>query len=109
MHHQDDPADARLDQLARRLSVAGDLRPVVWRAERPQHPGCLSPQLSRSLLAEYTRVGEIVVDVDDDADFATTAGQMGRRHHALGGAQHLPSMRHAAGYLDLILLHWPRT
>jgi hypothetical protein len=105
----DDSTRARVDQrAAERLAVPGLVRPVVWRAPQPPQSGSLSPQLSRLLLEDRTTVGDVVVDVDDDIAFAATAAQMGRRHHGLGGAQHLASMSPAAGDIDLLLVHWPR-
>jgi hypothetical protein len=104
-----DPHDPeREEQLADRLAVPGDVRPSVWRAAPPQQPGCLSHEVARLLLDDHTQVGDIVVDVDDDAAFAATAAATGRRHHALGGDIHLATLGHAAGYIDLILVHWPR-
>ncbi|MEJ3745501.1 hypothetical protein WEI85_19690 [Actinomycetes bacterium KLBMP 9797] len=64
--------------------------------------------MARLLLSDRTKPGDVVLDVDDDVAFAATAAQMGRRHHALGGERYLASMSHAAGYIDLMLLHWPR-
>jgi hypothetical protein len=70
--------------------------------------GNLSRQLARLILETHTSVGDVALDIDDDVAFAAAATQAGRRHHALGGTQHLATMGHAAGYIDLILLHWPR-
>jgi hypothetical protein len=106
-HH--DPHHLEHDeQLADRLAVPGDVRPSVWRTAPPQQPGCLSHEMARLLLDQHTQAGDIVIDVDDDAAFAATAAATGRRHHALGGDIHLATLGHAAGYIDLILLHWPR-
>ena len=103
-HHPDDD-DQR---LADRLAVPGDVRPSVWRTPPPQQPGCLSHEMAWRLLDDHTQAGDIVVDVDDDVAFAATAAATGRRHHALDGDIHLGTLGHAAGYIDLILLHWPR-
>jgi len=97
------------EQLADRLAISSDIRPIVWRTAPPQQPGCLSHEVARLLLNEHTQAGDIVVDVDDDTAFAATAAATGRRHHALGGDTHMATLGHAAGYIDLILLHWPRT
>lgn len=97
------------EQLAERLAIPGQARPTVWRTPPGEQPGCLSPQLARLLLDGYTQVGDVVIDIDDDIAFAATAAATGRRHHALGGHIHLASLGHAAGYIDLILLHWPRS
>lgn len=67
--------------------------------------GGLPAPLARLLLDVYTHVGDVVVDIDDDITFAAAAA---RRHHALGGQRHLATLGHAAGYIDLILLRWPR-
>ncbi|MEV4201086.1 hypothetical protein [Micromonospora globbae] len=96
------------ERLAGRLAIPGDARPTLWRTPPGQQPGCLSPQLARLLLDDRTQDGDVVLDIDDDVAFAATAAATGRRHHALGGEHHLAAMSHAAGYLDLILLHWPR-
>ena len=95
-------------QLAHRLALPAGARPAIWRVPPPQQPGCLSPELAQLLLDSHTRPGDVVLDIDDDIAFAATAAAAARRHHALGGARHLAEMSHAAGYLDLILLHWPR-
>jgi hypothetical protein len=96
------------ERLAGRLAIPGNARPTLWRTPPAQQPGCLSPQLARLLLDERTQVGDVVLDIDDDVAFAATAAATGRRHYALGGEHHLAAMNHTAGYLDLILLHWPR-
>jgi hypothetical protein len=106
-HH--DPHHPEHDErLANRLAIPGDVRPTLWRTPPPQQPGCLSDEIARHLLDDHTRSGDIVVDVDDDTAFAATAAAIGRRHHALGGDNHLATLGHAAGYIDLILVHWPR-
>jgi hypothetical protein len=88
------------------LAIPGDPRPqLVWAPASPG--GGLSPQLARIILDGYTVTGDVVIDVDDDAVFAATAAQTGRRHHALGGTRHLATLGHAAGYIDLMLLGWP--
>ena len=102
-HHPDHD-----EQLADRLAVPGDVRPSVWRTPPPQQPGCLTHDMARRLLDDHTQAGDIVIDVDDDVAFAATAAATGRRHHALGGDTHMATLGHAAGYIDLILLHWPR-
>ncbi|GAA0925076.1 hypothetical protein [Virgisporangium aurantiacum] len=108
-HQQHDCLGSRLDDhLADRLALPGEARPAIWRAAPAQQPGCLSPRLAHLLLDDQTKVEDVVLDIDDDIAFAATAAATGRRHHALGGAHHLATMSHAAGYLDLILLHWPR-
>lgn len=96
------------ERLAGRLAIPGNARPTLWRTPPAQQPGCLSPQLARLLLDDRTQVGDVVLDIDDDVAFAATAAATGRRHHALGGEHHLAAISHTAGYLDLILLHWPR-
>jgi hypothetical protein len=106
--HHDPHHPEHNEQLADRLAIPGDVRPSVWRATPPRQPGCLSHEVAWLLLDEHTRAGDVVVDVDDDAAFAATAAATGRRHHALGGDIHLATLGHAAGYIDLILLHWPR-
>jgi hypothetical protein len=88
------------------LAIPGEPRPrLVWAPANPD--GGLSPQLARFILDAYTATGDVVIDVDDDAAFAATAAQTGRRHHALGGTKHLATLGHAAGYIDLMLLRWP--
>ncbi|GAA0919847.1 hypothetical protein [Virgisporangium aurantiacum] len=107
--HQHTRPGSRLDaQLADRLALPGQASPAVWHVPPAQQPGCLSPQLADLLLNDQTQVGDVVLDIDDDVAFAATAVAAGRRHHTLGGAHHLAAMSPAAGYLDLILLHWPR-
>ncbi len=96
------------EQIAALLAIPGDTRPTLWRTPPAAQPGNLSADLSRLLLDGHTEVGDVVIDVDDDIAFAATAAATGRRHHALGGDRHLASLGHAAGYIDLILLHWPR-
>jgi hypothetical protein len=88
------------------LTVPGGVPAVVWLA--PPTTGVLSPQLARMLLDEHTRRGDIVVDVDDDIAMAAAAAEAGRRHHALGGGHRLAALGDAAGYVNLILLSWPR-
>jgi hypothetical protein len=106
--HHDPHHPEHDEQLADRLAIPGDVRPTVWRSAPPQRPGCLSHEMAWLLLDDHTQAGDIVVDVDDDAVFAATAAATGRRHHALGGDMYLATLGHAAGYIDLILLHWPR-
>jgi len=109
MDHYPDPNHQERDQhLADRLAIPGDVRPAVWRTPPPQPPGYLTPQLAQLLLDGYTRVGDLVIDVDDDIAFAATAAASGRRHHGLGGDIHLATLGHSAGYIDLILMRWPR-
>jgi hypothetical protein len=95
------------DAEAEPLAIPGGPRPwLVW---APVHPaGGLSPELARIVLDAYTVTGDVVLDVDDDAAFAAVAARTGRRHHALAGANHLATLGHAAGYIDMILLRWPR-
>src|SRR5437763_413837 len=90
------------------LAVPGGVRPVVWLADAAA-PDALSPQLARALLDEHTRRGHVVVDIDDDVAFAAAAAETGRRHHALGGGHRLAPLGDAAGYVDLVLLRWPRS
>ena len=112
-HHHTRPS-ARPDkqfhgqQLADRLVLPDGARPTIYRVPPAGQPGCLTPQLAQLLLDDHTEVGDVVLDIDDDIAFAATAAAASRRHHALGGAHHLAEMSHAAGYLDLILLRWPR-
>jgi hypothetical protein len=105
-----DPHDKRPhphDDVAAQLAIPGDRRPSMTRVAATSD-GNLSPQLARLVLDTHTSVGDVALDIDDDVAFAAAAAQAGRRHHALGGTQHLATMGHAAGYIDLILLHWPR-
>jgi hypothetical protein len=106
-----DPHDARPHPhdgvAAAHLAIPGDRRPSMCRVAAT-NDGNLSPQLARLILDTHTNVGDVALDIDDDVAFAAAAAQAGRRHHALGGAQHLATMGHAAGYIDMILLHWPR-
>ena len=95
------------DVAAIHLAIPGDRRPSICHVAATSD-GNLSPQLARLILDAHTRVGDVALDIDDDVAFAAAAAQAGRRHHALGGTQHLATMGHAAGYIDLILLHWPR-
>src|SRR5690349_21268906 len=108
MDRTPDPQPEDDQQLADWLAVPGGPRPTVWHAAPPPQPGCLSDQVAWHLLHEHAQAGDIVVDVDDDIAFAATAAATGRRHHALGGDIHLATLGHVAGYIDLILLHWPR-
>jgi hypothetical protein len=94
--------------LAEQMAVPGGLRPEVWYAAAAERRGVLSPQLARRLLDAHTQTGDLVIDVDDDVAFAAAAAETDRRHHALGGDNQLATLGHAAGYVDLILLHWPR-
>jgi hypothetical protein len=80
----------------------------VWRAPAPTTPGTLSPPAARRLLRTHTQPGDIVIDIDNDQDFAVAAAQTGRHHHALGREHPTAALGHATGYIDLILLHWPR-
>ena len=106
-----DPHDTRPhphdDVAATHLAIPGDRRPSMIRVAATSD-GNLSPQLARLILDTHTSVGDVALDIDDDVAFAAAAAQAGRRHHALGGTQHLATMGHAAGYIDMILLHWPR-
>jgi hypothetical protein len=88
------------------LAIPGGVRPVVWLA--PSAGDALSPRLARRLLHEYTHHGDLIVDVDDDVALAAAAAETGRRHHALGGTHRLAALGDAAGYVDLVLLRWPR-
>src|SRR6266568_5235884 len=88
------------------LATPGGVPAVVWHAA--PGPEALSPQLARALLDEHTRRGDVVLDVDDDVAFAAAAAETARRHHALGGGHRLAALGDAAGYVDLVLLHWPR-
>ncbi len=87
-------------------TIPGGGPAVVWLA--PPTTGTLSPQLARLLLDEYTRRGDVVVDIDDDIAMAAATAETGRRHHALGGGHRVAGMGQAAGYVDLVLLSWPR-
>ena len=89
------------------FAIPGDARPSLFRLPAAGDAS-LSPQLARLILDRRTTVGDVVIDVDDDIAFAAAAVRAGRRHHALGGAVHLAAMGHAAGYIDMILLRWPR-
>ena len=84
----------------------GGVPAVVWHAA--PGPEALSPQLAKALLRQHTRRGDVVVDVNDDVAFAAAAAETARRHHALGGGHRLAALGDAAGYVDLVLLHWPR-
>ncbi len=102
-----DPTGPRPDAIdADALTVPGGVPAVVWLA--PPTTGVLSPQLARMLLDEHTRRGDVVVDVDDDIALAAAAAETGRRHHTLGGGHRLAALGEAAGYVDLVLLSWPR-
>jgi len=79
----------------------------VWLADAAA-PDALSPQLARALLDEHTRRGDVVVDIDDNVAFAAAA-EAARRHHALGGGNRLAPLGDASGYVDLVLLRWPRS
>jgi hypothetical protein len=105
-HHHPTPAGASDDE-AGLLAIPGDPRPwLVW---APVHPGGgLSLELARIVLDAYTVTGDVVIDVDDDVSFAAVAARTGRRHHALAGASRIGALGHAAGYIDMILLRWPR-
>src|SRR6266536_1250967 len=102
-----DPTRPSPDGLdADALAVLGGVPPVVWLAAAASD--ALSPQVASALLDEHTEHGDVVVDVDDDVAFAAAAAETGRRHHALGGDHHLTALADAAGYVDMVLLHWPR-
>jgi hypothetical protein len=88
------------------LALPGVAPTVIWLA--PPSGDGMSPQLARTLLDTHTRRGDVVVDVDDDIALAAAAAETQRRHHALGGAQRLADLGDAAGYVDLVLLSWPR-
>jgi hypothetical protein len=103
-HPHDDTHD---DVAALHLAIPGDRRPSICRVAATGD-GNLSLQLARLILDTHTGVGDVVLDIDDDVAFGAAAARAGRRHHALGGAQHLATMGHAAGYIDMVLLHWPR-
>lgn len=89
-------------------AASGGVPPVVWHLPSGVPPNCLSPQAAGLLLGTHSQPGDVVLDIDDDVAFAAAAAAAGRRHHALAGAQHLADIGRAGGYLDLILLHWPR-
>jgi hypothetical protein len=95
------------DAAGTHLAVAGNPPPAVRRI-RATADGTLGPDLAQLVLQAYTVTGDVVLDLDDDRSFAAAANATGRRHHALGGARYLVSMAPAAGYVDLILLRWPR-
>jgi hypothetical protein len=102
-----DPTGPSPDTIdADALAVPGGVPAVVWLA--PPATGTLSPQLARMLVDEHTRRGDVIVDVDDDIAMAAVAAETGRRHHALGGGHRLAALGDAAGYVDLVLLSWPR-
>ena len=104
-HHQ--PAPPHRDDDAGALAIPGDRRP--WLVYAPAVAGDdLSPQLAQLILDAYTTTSDVVIDVDDDKTFAAAATQTGRRHHALAGLTGLTTLDHAAGYIDLMLLHWPQ-
>jgi hypothetical protein len=105
--HHDTRPQVTDQQIAAHLAIPGDARPSLCRVAATAD-GNLSPQLARLILATHTNIGDVVVDVDDDIAFAAAAAQAGRRHHALGGATHLATLGRGAGYIDMILLHWPR-
>ena len=48
------------------------------------------------------------VDIDDDVALSAVAAETGRRHHGVGGAHRLVALGDAAGYVDLVVLRWPR-
>jgi len=101
-----EPAPSAGGDPADHLAIPGD--PLPWLVWGPPTPdGGLSPQIARIIIDGYTATGDVVIDVDDDAAFAATAARTGRSHHALGGAHHLATLGHAAGYIDLMLLRWP--
>jgi hypothetical protein len=102
-----EPAPHADSDAADHLAVPGDPRP--WLAWAPLNPnGGISPQLARIILDGYIATGNVVDDVDDDdAVFAATAAQTGRRHNGLGGTKHLATPGHAAGDIVLMLLRWP--
>jgi hypothetical protein len=102
-----DPTGPTPDAIdADALTVPGGVPAVVWLA--PPATGVLSSQLARMLLDEHTRRGDVVVDVDDDIAMAAAAAETGRRHHGLGGGHRLAALGDAAGYVNLVLLSWPR-
>jgi hypothetical protein len=106
-HH--DPHDPAHDgQYAHRLAAPGGVRPTVWRTPAGAQPGRLSTQTARLLLDGYTQPGDIVIDVDDDNAFTAAAADTGRHHHTLGGHIHLATLGVSPGYIDLLLVHWPR-
>jgi hypothetical protein len=107
-----DPHDTRphpQDEVAiAPLAIPGYGRPTVTRTVATSD-GNLSAQLARMILDTHTSLGDVVLDIDNDSVFAAVAARSRRRHHALDGAQHMATMGHVAGYIDMILLHWPRS
>ena len=98
--------DMTRDRAASSFATPGSRPPSVIRVAVTSD-GNLPPQFARLILEAYTSVGDVALDIDDDVSFAAVAAQTGRRHHALGGTQYLATMGHVAGYIDMILLHWP--
>jgi hypothetical protein len=102
-----DPRTTGNQDVAAPWAIPGDRQPTLCRVAATVD-GSLPPPLARLLLDTHTSVGDVAVDIDDDIAFAAAAAVSGRRHHALAGDGHLATLGHAAGYIDLILLHWPR-
>jgi hypothetical protein len=106
--HHDPHHRAHDEQYAHRLTAPGGVPPTVWRTPAGAQPGSLSQQAAQLLLDSYSQPGDIVVDVDDDIALAAAAATTGRHHHALGGHMHLATLGISAGYIDILLVHWPR-
>jgi len=105
--HHDTGSQLSGHVAAEHSAIPGDRRPSLCRVPAARD-GNLSPELAQLILDTHTSVGDVVLDIDDDVAFAAAAARAGRRHHALGGVAHLATIGHAAGYIDMILLHWPR-
>lgn len=90
------------------VGLPGAPAPTIWHADAPQQPQTLSGQLARRVLDELTSHGDIVIDIVIDPALAHPATESGRHHHSLGGHDQLATLSRVAGYVDLVLLHWPR-
>jgi hypothetical protein len=72
-----------------------------------QRPGSLPVELAQLLLTQYTRAGDIVVDLDDNVALAAEAAASGRRNYA--ARERSPAnVSDAVGCAQLVLLGWPR-
>jgi hypothetical protein len=107
MHRHDPTRPGAENWPADQFAIPGEDSPTVWITQPPVEVGSLPRQVANLLLNAFTQFGDLVVDLDDDEAFATIAAEMGRRHHALGG-DHLASIGRSTGYIDLVLVHWPR-
>jgi hypothetical protein len=83
-------------------------RPTIWHTPPADRPGDLSADLSRRLLETFTHVGNVIVDIDNDATLTEVAAATQRHLHSLGGNTHPGATAGHIAHADLVMLRWPR-